>query len=91
MWGKAREYLERGLAIETSPALWEALGDCSSGRDERDLAAHCYRNALRAARDETTEPLPGLAGVPAALSTRASVIEARSAHGVPHLPGIASE
>jgi len=91
LWGKAREYLERGLAIEPSPALWEALGDCSSGRDERDLAALCYRNALRAARGESTEALPGVTGVPAALSTRASVIEARSAHGVPHLPGIAHE
>jgi HemY protein len=27
LWGKAREYLERGLAIEPSAALWEALGD----------------------------------------------------------------
>ena len=91
LWGKAREYLERGLAIEPSPALWEALGDCSSGREERDLAALCYRNALRAARGEPTEALPGLTGVPAALSTRASVIETRSAHGVPQLPGIAHE
>jgi len=91
LWGKAREYLERGLAIEPSAALWEALGDCSRGREERDLAALCYRNALRAARGEPTEALPGLAGVPAALSTRASVIETRSAHGVPQLPGIAHE
>jgi len=91
LWGKAREYLERGLAIEPSPALWEALGDCSSGRDEGDLAALCYRNALRAARGQTTEAFPALAGVPTALITRASVIEARSAHGVPHLPGIAQE
>jgi len=91
LWGKAREYLERGLAIEPSAALWEALGDCSRGREERDLAALCYRNALRAARGEPTEALPGLAGVPAALSTRASVIETRSPHGVPQLPGIAHE
>jgi HemY protein len=91
LWGKAREYLERGLAIEPSAALWEALGDCSRGREERDLAALCYRNALRAARGEPTDALPGLAGVPAALSTRASVIETRSPHGVPQLPGIAHE
>ena len=90
LWGKAREYLERGLAIEPSAALWEALGDCSGGRDERDLAAHCYRNALRAARGEATEALP-LSAVATALSTRASVIEARSAHGVPHLPGVTLE
>jgi hypothetical protein len=46
---------------------------------------------LRAARGEPTEALPALTGVSAALSTRASVIEARSAHGVPHLPGVARE
>lgn len=90
LWGKAREYLERGLAIEPSAPLWEALGDCSNGRDDRDLAAHCYRNALHAARGEATDALPAPAGS-TLLSTRASVIEARSAHGVPHLPGVTLE
>ena len=83
LWGKAREYLERGLAIDNAPAMWECLGDCAAGQGNRDEAASCYRNALRVARGETVEALPGMRAV---LSTRASVIEERSEHGVPRLP-----
>jgi HemY protein len=88
LWGKARGYLERGLGIEPSPPLWEALGDCHAGRDDFPTAARCWRNALLAARSEPTQPLPQAPSA-TALSTRAAVVEERSEHGVPRLPGVA--
>jgi HemY protein len=88
LWGKASGYLERGLEIETSPALWEALGDCHAGHDDHAAAARCWRNALLAARGEPTQALPQAPSA-TALSTRAAVVEERSEHGVPRLPGIA--
>jgi HemY protein len=87
LWGKAREYLERALAISETAATWEALGDCHAGEGSHALAEHCYRNALRLARGETSEPLPG--SVPRlGLDTTAAVIEERSEHGVPRLPDL---
>lgn len=83
LWGKATEYLTRGLAIEPSPALWEAFGDAASGQGD-DTSAECgYRNALRLARGEATLDLPSNTRGP--LDTRASVVEERSEHGVPRL------
>ena len=83
LWGKAREYLERGIALAPSPPLWEALGDCCTARGETVDAGICYRNALLRARGAPTvaldDALPGL------LDTRASAIEERSEHGVPRL------
>ena len=83
LWGKAREYLQRGLGIEASAPLWEALGDCSAGQGDAAAAATCYRNALRCARGEPTQALTDI--VPGSLDTRASVVEERSEHGVPRL------
>ena len=83
LWGKAREYLGRGLAIAPDAQLWEALGDACAGLKDADTAQRAYRNALRAARGEKTESLPDT--LRGALDTRASVIEQRSAHGVPTL------
>jgi len=88
LWGKARGYLERGLQIDPSAALWEALGDCHAGRDDPGNAGRCWHNALLAARGEPTEALPAVASA-TALSTRAVVVEERSEHGVPRLPGVA--
>jgi HemY protein len=85
LWGKARGYLERGIEIEESPALWEALGDCSSGRGDAEVAARCYRNARGAARGAPTAALPPPPATD--LSTRALIAEERSEHGVPRLPG----
>jgi HemY protein len=87
LWGKARGYLERGLEIEPSPALWEALGDCHAGRDDPAAAGRSWQNALLAARGEPTQALPQAPSA-TALSTRAAVIEERSEHGVPRLPGV---
>lgn len=83
LWGKAREYLERGLALAPSAAMWEALGDCCTAGGESVDAGTCYRNALLCVRGAPTvaldDALPGL------LDTRASAIEERSEHGVPRL------
>jgi HemY protein len=83
LWGKAREYLERGLAFAPNAALWEALGDCRSGQDAPQDAAICYRNALRMGRGESTQALAETPRAP--LDTRASIREERSEHGVPRL------
>lgn len=80
IWGKAREYLERGLSIEPSAALWETLGECCLGEGKEEQAAHCLRNALRIARGEAVETISR-----DALDTRASAVEHRSEHGVPRL------
>jgi len=83
LWGKAREYLERGLVFAPNAALWEALGDCRAAQQASDDAAICYRNALRIARGESTQPLAENPRAP--LDTRASIREERSEHGVPRL------
>jgi HemY protein len=80
IWGKAREYLERGLSVEPSAQLWEALGECALGEGDHDEAARCLRNALRIARGEIVEMVSRNA-----LDTRASAVERRSEHGVPRL------
>jgi len=80
IWGKAREYLERGLSIEPTAELWEALGECFLGQGDEQEAARCLRNALRIARGEAVESVARNA-----LDTRASAVEHRSEHGVPRL------
>jgi HemY protein len=83
LWGKAREYLERGLVFAPNAALWETLGDCRGAQDAPTDAAICYRNALRIARGEPTQALAEPVRAP--LDTRASIREERSEHGVPRL------
>jgi HemY protein len=82
LWGKARGYLTRALAIEADAPAWEALGDTCAGQGDTAAAQTAYRNALRSARGEATATPDTLRGP---LDTRASVIEERSAHGVPRL------
>lgn len=83
LWGKAREYLERGLAHAPSSALWETLGECMNGQGNAANASVCYRNALRIARGESTQALSDAARAP--LDTRATIAEERDAHGMPRL------
>ena len=83
LWGKAREYLGRGLAIEGDAAAWEAYADACSGLGDAAAAQDAYRNALRAQRGESIDAARALGR--AALDTRASVVEERSEHGVPRL------
>lgn len=87
LWGKARDYLERALAVAETAAAWEVLGDCHAGEGSHALAELCYRNALRVARHEASEPLPGT--LPRlGVTTKAAVFEERSEHGVPRLPDL---
>ena len=84
LWGKAQEYLERGLAIQENAALWETLADCCIGAGDNASASQYYRNALRYARGETTQALAARR-TPGGLLTHAIVVEERSEHGVPRL------
>jgi HemY protein len=84
LWGKAREYLERSIALEPSAAAWEALGDACVGQGDAALAQRCYRNALFMTRGESTTPLPET--YRPSIDTRSVAVEERNAHGVPRLP-----
>jgi HemY protein len=86
LWGKARDYLQRALGIAESALAWQALGDAFSGENEAASAARCYRNALKLAAGDATEAIPQR-GPRLSVDTKASVIEERSEHGVPRLPG----
>lgn len=84
LWGKARQHLERSLALSPSPAAWEALGDSFAGSGDAQQAQRCYRNALALGRGEAVAPLAQAArhGQP---DTHPVAIEERDAHGVPRL------
>jgi HemY protein len=83
LWGKAREYAERGLALAPSAALWETLGDSlAAGKTPADVAI-CYQNAVRCARGDPTRALAERSRAP--LDTRASIGEERTEHGMPRL------
>jgi HemY protein len=84
LWGKAKPYLERALAIEPNAAAWEALGDVYVGEDHPELAQRCYRNALALARGEATDPLPDELRS-RRIDTRVTAVEERDQHGVPRL------
>lgn len=83
VWGKAREYLGRALALTPTVATWEALGEVYAGQGNVLLSQRCYRNALRLYRHEPVEPLPGShadsAQADAPLDMR------RDEHGMPHV------
>jgi HemY protein len=85
LWGKARQYLERSLALVPSAKAWEALGDSYAGQGDAALAQRCYRNAMAMARGDVTEPLPETNAVGGRLDTRPIAIEERDEHGVPRL------
>ncbi|BFI94929.1 MAG: heme biosynthesis protein HemY [Rhodanobacter sp.] len=85
LWGKARQCLERSLALAPSSGAWEALGDAHAGQGDAVQAQRCYRNALAMARGETVQPLPSdKAGV---IDANTIALEERDEHGVPRLRG----
>jgi HemY protein len=84
-WTPAIATLERALAIEASPRIWEALGDSHSGAGDLAAANTCYANALRLQRGEPVAPVAAHAP-DAAADAHAPVLEERSEHGVPRLP-----
>lgn len=85
LWGKARQYLDRSLALVPSMGAWEALGDTLAGQGDAAQAQRCYRNALMFNRGEAIDPLPSdqRSTHP---DTRPIAIEERDVHGVPRLP-----
>ncbi len=83
-WSRARDWLERAVALEPSSLAWESLGDALGGQGDVTRAATCYRNALRLARGEGTDALAGRGG---RMDTRPIAVEERSELGVPRLPG----
>ncbi|MDO1529353.1 heme biosynthesis HemY N-terminal domain-containing protein [Fulvimonas sp. R45] len=85
LWGKARQYLERSLALEPGAGAWEALGDACAGQGDATQAQRCYRNALAAVRGEA---VPRAGGAPGpGIDTRGIAVEERDQHGVPRLRG----
>jgi len=84
LWGKARGYLERSLAIAPSAGAWEALGDTCTGQGDAPLAQRCYRNALALTRGEAVVELPRDSRL-SHPDTRPMAVEERDAHGVPRL------
>ncbi|RDS80710.1 heme biosynthesis protein HemY [Dyella psychrodurans] len=82
---KARQYLERSIALAPSANAWEALGDMYTAQGDATLAQRCYRNAIALARGDATEPLPDTNMVGGRLDTRPVAIEERDSHGVPRL------
>ncbi|MFC5436295.1 heme biosynthesis HemY N-terminal domain-containing protein [Rhodanobacter umsongensis] len=84
LWGKARQHLERSLALVPGAAAWEALGDVFAGQGDPAQAQRCYRNALAFGRGETIAPLAqgARSGQP---DTHPIAIEERDVHGVPRL------
>ena len=84
-WGKAEGYLHRAIAQGAGSDAWEELGHVYSALAEPAAAQLCYRNALCAARGEPIEPLPGRGLREQIFDT--AVVEERSEHGVPRLPG----
>ncbi|MET0255943.1 MAG: heme biosynthesis HemY N-terminal domain-containing protein [Luteibacter sp.] len=83
LWGKAKPFLERALAIEPGADAWEALGDVYVGEENPEIAQRCYRNALALARNEATEALPEIRT--RRIDTRVTAVEERDQHGVPRL------
>ncbi|HEV2622314.1 MAG TPA: heme biosynthesis HemY N-terminal domain-containing protein [Frateuria sp.] len=84
LWGKARGYLERSLAIAPGPGAWEALGDTCVGQGDIPLAQRCYRNALALTRSEAAVELPRESRL-SHPDTRSLAVEERDQHGVPRL------
>jgi HemY protein len=84
LWGKARQYLERSLALAPAAAAWESLGDAVDGQGDAIQARLCYRNALAFGRGDAVTPLAQSArsGQP---DTQPIAIEERDVHGVPRL------
>jgi len=85
LWGKAREYLQRALELQSSAADWEALAESFRGSGDLVAATTCYANALQVARGAQATPLTGYAA-PLRLEREPTVREERSPHGVPQLP-----
>ena len=57
LWGKAKEYLEQGVELMPSQAVYQALGEVLAELDEKEAATECYKKGLSFAKSEDTEKL----------------------------------
>lgn len=80
LWGKARGYLDRALALQPDlDGAWQSLGDVASGEGNAARAVECYRRELD--RDAAALASPRLTA-----STAAAIVDERNGHGFPRLP-----
>ena len=87
LWGKARQYLERSLALAPGVAAWEVLGDAWAGDGDPARAQRSYHSAFALSRGESVTA-PGAANPhPLYPDTHPTAVEERDQHGVPRLPG----
>ena len=84
-WPQAEQTLHRAIAQGSGGDAWEALGHGFTQAGDDARARLCYLNALRAARGDSIEPLPGR-GLEQQIHDEAA-IEERDAHGLPQLRG----
>lgn len=82
-WPQAQAYLHRALAQGAGGEAWETLGHGFSAAGDDAAARLCYVNALRAARGEPVEELPGR-DLRQKIHDQAAV-EERNEHGLPRL------
>lgn len=82
-WPQAEEYLHRALAQGAGTEAWEELGHGFAQDGDETRARLSYANALRAARGEPIEELPGR-DLRQKIFDEA-VTEERDQHGVPRL------
>jgi HemY protein len=82
-WAPAQDYLHRALAQGAGSEAWEEFGHGFAGVGDDASARISYANALRAARAEPVEELPGR-DLRQKIYDEA-VIEERDEHGMPRL------
>lgn len=84
LWGKAEDMLHRAIAQGAASEAWEVLGEVLAEQGEDERARISFHNALRVARAEATQALPGRDLRQTILDE--AVAEERDAHGLPRLP-----
>ena len=84
-WLQAQEFLHRAIAQGAGADAWEEMGAGFAVAGDDALARRAYANALRAARGEAAEALPGR-DLRAKINDLA-VVEDRDEHGIPRLKG----
>lgn len=86
LWGKARQYLERSLALAPSAAAWEVLGDAWAGDGDAARAQRSYHSAFALSRGEVVAAPTAANPHPLYPDTHPTAVEERDQHGVPRLP-----
>lgn len=84
--GKAEDYLHRAIAQGGGAEAWEELGHCFVAEGNEPQARMSFANALRLARAEVAQELPGR-GIRERIQDQA-VREERDEHGMPRLPQV---